>query len=148
MGADIPSGDASFDPLLLEKCIDPDTETKVISSTQMNDWENVSPVKQFPNRISKKVIPADFSRYKMSIVTKVEPGVSVGTHTHEEPIFRYVVEGDVTINGIKHGPGDWVLVPSKVPYNVATVNGYTVFAKYGVQCGTPHDRNVVLDRRD
>ena len=142
---EIPS-DGSFDFLNFKDVIDPLNTKGIISSTQLKDWQNVSQVKQFPGKIAKQVIPLDFAFYRMSIVTKVEPGVVVETHMHEEPVFRYVVEGKLELNGIKHEVGDWVLVPSRTPYRVVSPIGYTVLASYGAKCGSPHD-DVVL-RRD
>jgi len=134
--------DGSFDPLNIKDVIDPLKANKIISSKQMEGWEKVSGVKQFPGKISKKVIPVNFAHYKMAIVTKVEPNVLVDTHMHEESVFRYVVDGEFELNGMKHKEGDWILVPSKTPYRVVSEIGYTVLASYGVQCGAPHDKVV------
>jgi|GEM_PF-2278942 len=134
--------DGSFDPLNLKEVINPLKANKIISSTQMEGWEKVSAVKQFPGKISKKVIPINFTHYKMAIVTKVEANVLVDTHMHEEAIFRYVVDGEFELNGIKHKKDDWILVPGNTPYRVVSENGYTVLASYGVQCGAPHDKVV------
>ncbi|WP_289044342.1 hypothetical protein [uncultured Olleya sp.] len=131
--------DGSFDHLNFEEVIDPLKADKIISSTQMKGWEEVSEVKQFPNRITKKVIPIDFTHYKMAIITKVEPNVLVDTHMHEEPVFRYVIEGEFELNGIRHKPGDWILVPGNTPYRVISEIGYTVLAEYGGKCGSPPD---------
>ena len=79
----------------------------------------------------------------MSIITTVEPGTVVDTHMHQEPVLRVVAEGDLTLNGIEHKAGDWVLVPGGTPYRVTTKNGYTVIASYGAACGSPHDRVVL-----
>jgi quercetin dioxygenase-like cupin family protein len=131
--------DGSFDDLNLEAVIDPLSATKIISSTQMEDWAELSKVKQFPDKITKKVIPIDFSHYRMTILTKVEPDVLVDTHMHEEPVFRYVIEGEFELNGIRHKPGDWILVPGNTPYRVVSEIGYSVLASYGAKCGSPHD---------
>ncbi|AUP80047.1 cupin domain-containing protein [Flavivirga eckloniae] len=134
--------DGSFDYLNLKEIIDPLKAEKIISSTQMKNWQEKSKVKQFPNKISKQVIPIDFAHYQMAIVTKVEPNVLVDTHMHEEPVFRYVIEGEFKLNGMLHKAGDWVLVPSRTPYRVVSEKGYTVFSEYGDKCGSPHDLAV------
>ncbi len=134
--------DGSFDYLNLEAVINPLNVQGVKSSTKMENWEKISPVKQFPDKITKKVIPIDFAHYRMIIVTKVEPGTLVDTHMHEEPVFRYVIEGEFELNNIKHVAGDWVLVPSHTPYRVTTDTGYIVIAAYGGKCGSPHDLAV------
>jgi len=133
--------DEGFDNLS-DNVIDPDRATKVVSSKTVKDWENQSPVKQFPGRITKAVIPIDFGRYHMMMTTKVEPGVKVDLHAHEEPVFRYVIEGKLTLNGVEYEPGDWILVPSKVPYQVQSDTGYTVLASYGQKCGAPPDKQI------
>jgi hypothetical protein len=131
--------DEGFDDLKLEVAINPETAKGIVSSTQLVGWEEMSPVRQFPGRIKKSVIPIDFAYYRMGILTKVEAGVTVGIHQHAEPVFRFVIAGDLTINGIKHKSGDWVLVPSNTPYEVRTRNGYTILASYGMKCGAPPD---------
>lgn len=139
--------DGSFDYLNLDKAIDPYKATRIISNKNVKNWDEISPVKQFPGRITKKVIPIDFDHVRMSIFTKVEPNVKVDTHMHEEPVFRFVIEGELVLNNIKYVPGDWVLVPGKTPYNVTTDIGYSVLAEYGAKCGSPHD-SVVGIRND
>ena len=134
--------DAGFDYLNKKSIVNPQKAEGVISSKTYDGWENVSQVTQFPGRIQKSVIPLDFSYYQMAILTKVEAGVTVGRHSHAEPVFRFVLKGDLTINGIEHGLGDWILVPSDTPYEVSTKTGYTILANYGQKCGAPPDELI------
>lgn len=69
------------------------------------------------------------------MLTTTEPGTHVATHAHDEPMFRYVIEGSLTINGTEYRPGDWVFIPEGVPYDIRTTEGYTTLGCYGQACG-------------
>lgn len=139
--------DDGFNYLDLNNVIDPDNFTGIISNKTIKNWEQLSLVKQFPGRITKTVIPIDLARYRMTVVARVEPGVKVELHAHEEPVFRYVVEGELTLNGVNYESGDWILVSSKTPYEVFTKSGYTVLEDYGCKCGAPpNDGNIHIIR--
>jgi mannose-6-phosphate isomerase-like protein (cupin superfamily) len=84
--------------------------------------------------VYKRVLPIDFRDYCMLVVTKVAPGTSVPRHAHKEGIFRYVLEGSFTMNGHDLRAGDWVVVPEGMPYEIQTVEGYTVLAGYLMAC--------------
>ena len=50
-------------------------------------------------------------------ITVAEPGAVVPTHEHKRDLFRMVVSGSLTTNGIELKPGDWMYVPKGVPYS-------------------------------
>ena len=134
--------DVHFDALNVDEIIDPARESGIVSSKSISGWESLSPVKQFPGKISKSVIPIDFRDYRMMVVTNVSAGQIVDTHRHEESVFRYVVSGEMILNGTSYSSSDWVLVPANTPYRIESPLGYVVVASYGVKCGAPHDKVV------
>ena len=50
-------------------------------------------------------------------VTVAEPGAVVPTHVHKRDLFRVVVSGSLTTNGVELKSGDWMFVPKGVPYS-------------------------------
>ena len=50
-------------------------------------------------------------------LTVAEPGAVVPTHSHKRDLFRVVLSGSITTNGIELKTGDWMFVPKGVPYS-------------------------------
>jgi mannose-6-phosphate isomerase-like protein (cupin superfamily) len=50
-------------------------------------------------------------------LTVAEPGAVVPSHSHQRDLFRVVVAGSITTNGIELKAGDWMFVPKGTPYN-------------------------------
>lgn len=74
--------------------------------------------------VSNTTIPVDLSGLKHLRSICVAPGTSVATHAHNGPVVRVITHGDATVNGVLYGPGDWMIIPSKFPYNISTKSGY------------------------
>lgn len=66
-------------------------------------------------------------------LTVAEAGAVVPLHAHKRDLFRVVVSGSITTNGIELKPGDWMFVPAGVPYGYsAALNpGAIIYHCYG-----------------
>jgi mannose-6-phosphate isomerase-like protein (cupin superfamily) len=49
-------------------------------------------------------------------LTVAQPGAIVPSHSHKRDLFRVVVSGSITTNGIELKSGDWMYVPAGVTY--------------------------------
>jgi hypothetical protein len=75
--------------------------------------------------------------YKMFYVVDVPPGVTVPKHSHNESVFRILISGSLTINGVKiEKPGTWYVVPAFTEYKIKTETGYSVLSDYTSVCRT------------
>ena len=119
--------------------IDPYSVTEIVSSRSFRDgqWRNLTRLRGFSEGVDKVVLPVDISRFRIMVVTHVEPGRHIKLHRHDdEPIFRYISHGSFHLNGEYFEAGDWVLVPIGHAYEIHTDEGYTTVAGYGAACGT------------
>jgi quercetin dioxygenase-like cupin family protein len=80
------------------------------------------------------VVPVDLKDVRFLVVSTVEPGTEVSSHSHDEAILRYITSGSLTLNGEEFGAGDWILVPRDAPDEILTAEGYTAVAGYGQAC--------------
>lgn len=71
---------------------------------------------------------------KMFYLVAVPARTSIATHSHDEDVFRLVLEGALTVNGRAVEAGSWFVVRRNVPYSVETADGYRTLAGYGVAC--------------
>jgi mannose-6-phosphate isomerase-like protein (cupin superfamily) len=53
-------------------------------------------------------------------VTVGQPGAVVPTHSHKRDLFRIVVWGSITYNGVELKQGDWMFVPAGVEYSLSS----------------------------
>lgn len=123
--------------LQFEDFINPFAITEIISSKSYLDgtWKQKTELSDFRNGISKHVLPIDMSSFSIAVISEVVPGRRVALHKHDdEPQFRYVMSGDLTLNGVEYHSGDWVIVPIGIEYEVSTIAGYTTMAGYGMSC--------------
>lgn len=86
--------------------------------------------------IKKTPIVWPLHLYNMFYITEVPPNTSIPIHFHDEPVFRYVVKGDLEINGIKIQPETWFVVQKGVKYQIKTESGYTALVGYTSICQT------------
>jgi mannose-6-phosphate isomerase-like protein (cupin superfamily) len=49
-------------------------------------------------------------------LTVAQPGAIVPSHSHKRDLFRVVVSGSITTNGVELKSGDWMYVPAGVTY--------------------------------
>src|SRR5437868_5775755 len=69
--------------------------------------------------------------YKMFYVVDVPAKVTIPTHSHDEAVFRILISGSLTINGVKvDKPGTWYVVPAFTEYKISTETGYSVLSGY------------------
>jgi mannose-6-phosphate isomerase-like protein (cupin superfamily) len=52
-------------------------------------------------------------------LTVAQPGAVVPTHSHKRDLFRIVLWGSLTTNGIELKQGDWMFVPAGVEYSLS-----------------------------
>lgn len=86
--------------------------------------------------ITKKPIVWPLQDYKMFYLVNVPPGTEVPAHSHDEDVFRLIVDGSLTINDVPVHAGEWVVVKKGVRYVVKTDSGYTAMSGYTSICRT------------
>jgi hypothetical protein len=72
----------------------------------------------------------------MFYIVQVPAGKHVTPHSHDEDVFRVLISGDLTVNGVEIGIGEWFVVPASTPYEILTRNGYQVMSGYTSNCRT------------
>ena len=113
-----------FAPLLAKK--------KLIVSTDFQ----VEPFKE-DRGIRKTPLVWPLWDYKMFYTVDVPAGVTVPKHSHDESVFRILLSGSLTINGVKiEKPGTWYVVPAFTEYEIKTDTGYSVLSAYTSNCRT------------
>ncbi|MDB5530743.1 MAG: hypothetical protein JWR51_3846 [Devosia sp.] len=120
--------------------IDPTTIRELISSTTYlaPNLEKKTSHRGSTEKIKKSYIPIDFTIWDQCLVTSVEKQTHIQSHSHDEPLFRYVLEGSFRINGILHKAGDWVLLPQNFVYEIDTEDGYKTISHYYTICVVEH----------
>ena len=119
-----------------------DAAEDIVSSHSRQSWYEENTLIQYPERIRKSVLPIDLEYFRMAVHVRVEPNVRVERHAHSEPILRYFISGEATLNGEKYGPGEWVLVPGGESYEIETDVGYESLMFNGPISSAPHDHIV------
>jgi len=133
----MPSMKGRVDKINWSRMYDPAKVTELISSKTINNWAKIHPLTVIPNRIDKSLIPIDFKRFRLMSVTTVSAGVTVVPHSHNEPVFRFILSGSLVLNGVRYETGDWMLIPKDMVYELNTEEGYTALVDYGGKCGSP-----------
>lgn len=112
----------------LEKPILISTE---VESEVLTDWDDLN--------IEKKPIVWPLYQKNIFFEVTVPPGTTVPEHSHDEAIWRYLIEGSLVLNGeheIKAGM--WFVVNKDVPYEIVTKEGYKALSAYTSNCQTHH----------
>lgn len=143
----MPSTKGREDKIDWSRMYDPATVTEIISSKSISNWAKLHPLTVIPNRIDKSLIPIDFKAFRLMSVTTVSAGVKVVPHSHNEPVFRFFLEGSVELNGVRYEAGDWMLIPKDVEYELFTEGGYTALVDYKAACGTPPNGDILSPTR-
>jgi hypothetical protein len=122
--------------LPFEEFIDPLSITEIVDSRTFRngDWKPLTNLKNALRGSSKNVIPVDLSYSQILVVTTGKPGSVTPTHSHDEPVLRYIVEGSLYLNENHYSKGEWVLVPANFPYTIRTDEGYVVVNPYDGSC--------------
>jgi hypothetical protein len=81
--------------------------------------------------------------YKMFYIVSTKPGLKVEPHSHDESIFRLLIEGDLVVNGISIEVGEWFLVEAGTTYSIESKNGYTAMSAYTSICQTRRYNSVM-----
>ncbi|HCF4146256.1 cupin domain-containing protein [Pseudomonas aeruginosa] len=143
----MPSMKGRVDKINWSNMYDPSKVTELISSKTIYNWAKVHPLTVIPNRIDKSLIPIDFKKFRLMSVTTVSAGVTVVPHSHDEPVFRFILNGSLVLNGVLYEAGDWMLIPKDMEYELNTEEGYTALVDYGVKCGAPQNGDVLSPTR-
>lgn len=94
------------------------------------------------DQIKKTPIGWSLADYNMFYIVDVPANTFVSPHAHDEDIFRVLIDGDLTINGVSIDKGDWFVVKAGTTYSIRTENGYKSFAGYGHWCQTRRMTNM------
>lgn len=87
-------------------------------------------------QIKKIPIGWPLANYNMFYTVDVPEDTFIKPHSHDEDIFRLLIDGDLTINGVSIEKGEWFVVKAGTTYSIQTKNGYKSFAGYGMACQT------------
>ena len=119
--------------------VSPKNTSTIISNKNFphGDWSECFEISHRFEGVYKRALLIDFRDFCMLVLTKVAPKTNVPQHSHKEGIFRYIIEGSLTINGEHYRAGDWLVVPEGMPYEISTIEGYTAIAGYLMACGDP-----------
>lgn len=97
---------------------------------------SVRPLKE-ANRVQKTPVTWPLWDYKMFYVVDVPPKATVPKHSHDEAIFRILISGSLTVNGVFiDTPGTWWVVPAFTEYEIKTDTGYKLLSGYVSHCTT------------
>lgn len=84
--------------------------------------------------VKRRQIAWRLYQHPMFYIVKVDPDTRVEKHSHDEDIFRLMIEGSLTVNGMELKEGEWFVVTAGTPYEIETKCGYTVMAAYRMAC--------------
>jgi len=131
-------------PMNLKDVVNPLDLTEIVSSKNFKGgkWKEEGYSLNHPEtNFNKFIIPVDFDYFNLSVITEVDPNTVIAEHQHDEPLFRYIVKGELTINDEHYEEGDWIIIPKDYPYSINTEQGYRTMGSYGgncAACGHPH----------
>ncbi|MBU3005745.1 cupin domain-containing protein [Paraglaciecola arctica] len=120
-----------------DEIIDPTKIKDIVccKSYRGGNWKGEGKHKLFNEpEIRKYFIPVNSTYWNLDIITEVDPGTIIPKHKHDEPVLRYVMDGEMELNGVTYVPGDWVIVPANVPYQIQTRLGYRILSRYSENC--------------
>ncbi len=79
--------------------------------------------------------------YSMFYIIRTEAKTLVERHSHNEDVFRLVMEGSLRVSTgereIEFKSGDWFVIRSGQNYEISTEDGYTVMCTYRIACLRP-----------
>ena len=84
--------------------------------------------------IEKYPIAWPLYRHFMFYRVVVPAGKLVPLHSHEEDIFRLVIQGSLKVNNIAIEQGMWFVVRAGTEYEISTVSGYVALSAYKYIC--------------
>ena len=119
--------------------IDPMAISDIVSSKTYNGgkWAANTTLGNTPKGVTKIILPIDMHFFRINVITTAEPETKVRTHSHDEPTFRYIISGSLTVNGVQYSPGEWMVIPENFQYDIETSTGYKTIMGYGEACTTP-----------
>lgn len=87
--------------------------------------------------IEKEPILWRLNNYNMFYIVTVPPGKHVKKHKHDEDVFRFLAQGELTINNEhKVQAGEWFVIKGGTDYEIITEKGYVTLAAYTSICQT------------
>ena len=106
------------------KVVNPMFVNEIVSNHNIKEMHNLDDVQlsasnQFTN-VTDEAIPVDASVFREMHTVSVKSGVQIQSHAHKYPVFRYITDGSMNLNGIEYGKGDWMVVPSGTNYQIQT----------------------------
>ena len=84
------------------------------------------------HELSRADMPSGFRQWQLPLLlencpvffflTVAEPGAVVPSHSHKRDLFRVVLSGSIITNGQELKLGDWMFVPSGIPYSYSAAH--------------------------
>lgn len=126
--------DFALDP---SQVIDPLAITDIVSSKSFLGGQWLDKTKHLlfnEPEVQKWFLPVDFSYWKIQIISVIEPLTIIPEHEHDEPVFRFILEGSLELNGVFYERYDWIIVPANFRYAIQTREGYKIISAYHINC--------------
>lgn len=98
------------------------------------------------NKVVKTPIAWPLWDYKLFYIVDVPADAEIALHKHDESIFRVLISGDLTINGIAINIGEWFVVKAETMYSIKTSGGYKSISAYTSNCRTNRMTALHLER--
>lgn len=87
-----------------------------------------------PSGLTRTPITWPLQDLNMFYVLDAPPCTDVPKHAHQSDIFRFVIEGELEINGHHVQTGTWMIVPKGTKYSITSKTGYKALVAYKDLC--------------
>lgn len=84
--------------------------------------------------LNRTPIPWPIDSLNMFYVLQAPPETHVPFHSHPSDVFRFILEGEMTLNGITVKAGMWCVVRKGTRYTVSSNDGYRSLVAYRDIC--------------
>lgn len=110
------------------KVVDPFSVNEIVDkqnySNFLNSEMDVTQPKDIDG-VNRDIIPVDMGGLREWRFTEVAPNTTIPAHSHKNPIFRLITDGEAIVNGKSYKKGDWMVIPPDTEYEITTTIGYT-----------------------
>jgi hypothetical protein len=87
-----------------------------------------------PSGLTRTPITWPLQELNMFYVLEAPANTNIPTHAHANDVFRYILEGEMVINGLVVNAGMWFVVRKGTKYAVTSKAGYKSIVAYKDIC--------------
>lgn len=106
-----------------------DTTGGIVFSSELN----LKPLAE-PSGLTRTPITWPLQNLNMFYVLEAPPCSNIPRHAHQSDIFRFIIEGELEINGQTVKTGTWMVVPKGTKYSISSKTGYKALVAYKDLC--------------